>query len=182
MADDTQDVTFDPIAPPIVQARPVRSPLGPLVVWHRLEASVAGRLYALAFASLGMALLVVAGWMTPSREHMGTHRQLGLPPCGFATVTGYPCPTCGMTTAFALVVRGRLIEAAGSSVFGTLLAVGTIVFVMAALACVIVGRYPNLNWYRIDAVKLVYYGALLLVLSWGLRIAIGLHDGSLPVR
>ena len=35
---------------------------------------------------------------------MGTHQQLGLPPCNFVTLTGYPCPACGMTTSFALLV------------------------------------------------------------------------------
>jgi hypothetical protein len=182
MADETRDMTYAPIAPPIVQARPVGHSLGPLVVWHRLEAPVVGRLYALAFALLGLALLTVAVWMTPSHDHMGTHRQLGLPPCGFVAVTGFPCPTCGMTTAYAFVVRGRLFEAAKSSVFGLLLAVATIAAIMAALTCAVIGRYPNLNWYRVNAVKLVYYGALVLVLSWALKIAIGLHDGSLPVR
>ena len=37
---------------------------------------------------------------------IATHQQLGLPPCTFLEVTGVPCPACGMTTSFALLVRG----------------------------------------------------------------------------
>src|SRR5436190_1772061 len=35
-----------------------------------------------------------------------THTQLGLPPCQFKAVTGIACPSCGMTTSFALLMRG----------------------------------------------------------------------------
>ena len=182
MADETRDMTCEPLTPPVVQARPVGHPLGPLIVWQRIEAPLIGRLYALAVAAICIAILGVAFWMNPSRNHLGTHRQLGLPPCAFVAVTGFPCPTCGMTTAYAYVVRGQLIDAARSSAFGMLLAIGTAGIAVAAVCCAIIGRYPNLNWYRVDAVKLVYYGALMLVLSWGLKIALGLHDGSLPVK
>ena len=182
MAEEIRDMSINPITPPIMQARPARHPLGPLVVWHRIESPWAGRFYAILFAMGGLALLATAGWMTPNRDHMGTHRQLGLPPCAFVSVTGFPCPTCGMTTAYSFTVHGRPIEAAKSSLFGSLLAIATIALTLAAMNCAVVGRYPNLNWYRIDAVKLVYYGALMLVASWGLKIALGLHDGSLPAR
>ena len=37
---------------------------------------------------------------------MATHTQLGMPPCNFVVMTGKPCPACGMTTSFALLVRG----------------------------------------------------------------------------
>src|SRR5437016_1117396 len=35
-----------------------------------------------------------------------THRGLGLPPCTFYEQTRLPCPSCGMTTSFALLIRG----------------------------------------------------------------------------
>src|SRR5205085_6174191 len=57
------------------------------------------------------ALFAVALWLDPYGPGgvplaMGTHRQLGLPPCNFQRLTGLPCPSCGMTTSFALLVRG----------------------------------------------------------------------------
>src|SRR3990172_8946598 len=163
LAQINADTFFSPNTPPIVEARPVGHRLGPLVVWHAVEGRVVGRLYALVFAAIGLAVLAAAGWMTPDRSHLGTHRQLGLPPCAFVAVTGFPCPTCGMTTSFSFVVRGRLFEAAKSSLFGSFLAISTVVLTAAGLVCSIIGRYPNLNWYRVDAVKVVYLGALVLV-------------------
>jgi len=53
-------------------------------------------------------LVGVATTLVPDPRGFGTHVQLGLRPCGFATVTGRPCPTCGMTTAFAWFVRGSI--------------------------------------------------------------------------
>ena len=37
---------------------------------------------------------------------METHRELGLPPCSFYELTGLPCPSCGMTTSFSLLMYG----------------------------------------------------------------------------
>ena len=31
-----------------------------------------------------------------------------MPPCNFVLMTGKPCPSCGMTTSFALLVRGDI--------------------------------------------------------------------------
>ncbi len=203
MAQDTNGIACQPITPPVtlpeggpvVEARrlvsavspvkigrPARHRLGPIVVWQRVDTPVAGRLYALVFALMGIAVLSVAARMTPSRDHLGTHRQLRLPPCAFVAMTGYPCPTCGMTTAYACVVRGRLFEAVRASAFGSVMALGTVVLVVLGLASAVIGRYPNLNWYRIDAVKVVYFAALFLVASWAFKIAWGLLDGSLPLR
>ncbi len=60
---------------------------------------------------------------TPRRQ--GTHQQapLGLPPCTFHEKTGYPCPSCGMTTSFALLVRGDVKNSLRANAVGTLLAV-----------------------------------------------------------
>jgi hypothetical protein len=63
----------------------------------------------LLVAAAGLAgLLGLAKTLVPDPRGFGTHVQLGLRPCAFATMTGRPCPTCGMTTAFAWFVRGRM--------------------------------------------------------------------------
>ena len=49
---------------------------------------------------------------------MGTHVQLGLPPCGLLAATGLPCPACGLTTAFALMARGEVWASLGANAFG----------------------------------------------------------------
>ncbi len=62
------------------------------------------------------ALILVAGLslarvLRPDPTGRGTHTQLGLRSCAFLDRTGRPCPTCGMTTSFAWMVRGRLVMA-----------------------------------------------------------------------
>lgn len=55
-----------------------------------------------------LACLVAGNRLTPDPAGYGTHRQLGMPSCGWLAATGRPCPTCGMTTAFAHACRGDL--------------------------------------------------------------------------
>ncbi len=57
-----------------------------------------------------MSVLAVAAWLEPAAAGHGTHRQLGLPPCTFLAVTGWPCPLCGGTTTFSLLAHGRILE------------------------------------------------------------------------
>ena len=59
-----------------------------------------------------LAVIALAATLSPDPSGHGTHQQLGLPPCGFIYVTGYPCPGCGLTTAFAHMVRLEFVGAA----------------------------------------------------------------------
>ena len=52
-------------------------------------------------AILSGAVLLTAALLTPRAGGLGTHVQMGLSSCGYLADTGYPCPTCGMTTAMA---------------------------------------------------------------------------------
>jgi hypothetical protein len=74
-------------------------------------------------------MLLVAVWLRPSSTGLGTHQQLGLPPCGFIKLYGIPCPSCGMTTSWAHTVRGQLAGAWRANPGGMLLAVSAIVAV-----------------------------------------------------
>lgn len=56
-------------------------------------------------------VFLLASWLTPDPSGVGTHRQLGFPECIFLKSLGRPCPHCGMTTAFAWIVRGELRQA-----------------------------------------------------------------------
>ena len=57
----------------------------------------------------------------PSPPGYGTHQQLGLPPCTFWVLFGRPCPTCGMTTAWAHLMRGEWLDACRANAGGALL-------------------------------------------------------------
>jgi hypothetical protein len=65
----------------------------------------------LLLAAIGLAActaLATARTLTPDQRGYGTHEQLGWAPCWFRRVVGRPCPSCGMTTAWAHAVRGEL--------------------------------------------------------------------------
>ena len=56
-------------------------------------------------------MLGLAVWLRPDPSGLGTHTELHLPPCGFYVVFHKPCPSCGMTTAFALLMHGHPLKA-----------------------------------------------------------------------
>ena len=128
------------------------------------------------------ALLALSAWLKPARAGMGTHQQLGLPPCNWVVVTGYPCPTCGMTTAFAHTVRGQWLAAIKAQPAGWLLAVATLVVAVAALEVLITGRGWAFDPVQITPGRVAVMLTVLLLLSWGAKILIGLRAGTLPVR
>ena len=88
-------------------------------------------------------ILVVAALIKPDPSGVGSHKQLGMQACGFYERTGYPCPTCGMTTAFSNVVRGRLIEAFTVQPAGALAALACLVISLVAGYMAIVGQFPD---------------------------------------
>lgn len=72
--------------------------------------------------SVGAAVvLAVAFRLAPAPSGLGTHQGLGLPPCAFLAATGIPCPSCGLTTAFAALAHGDLGLAARANPVGILL-------------------------------------------------------------
>lgn len=78
--------------------------------------------WALGGVALGLAaVLGLARWLVPDPRGYGTHTQLGLGPCAFLVMTGLPCPSCGMTTAFSWAVRGRFDRAWRANPAGSLL-------------------------------------------------------------
>jgi hypothetical protein len=56
-----------------------------------------------------------------SAKNGGTHQGLGLPPCTFKETTGVPCPSCGMTSSFSLLIRGDLWHSVQANFAGTIL-------------------------------------------------------------
>jgi hypothetical protein len=70
---------------------------------------------------IAVATVITAGILTPDPAGHGTHTQLGLPPCGFLVITGYPCPGCGLTTCFSAMAHFDPITAAMANPFGVML-------------------------------------------------------------
>lgn len=156
--------------------------LGPLIMVVPLDGPVAGRVYAAAFAVAALVVLAVAAKLTPDPHGAGTHQQLGLPPCGFMVMSGLPCPTCGMTTAFSLTVRGRVVAALEAQAGGFALALATLATGVLGVFALLTGRKVVLNWYRINPTGVIWLATLGFLLAWGAKIAYGLATGRLPLR
>jgi hypothetical protein len=96
----------------------------------------------LAALGLGLILiLVIAATLKPDPRGYGTHRQLGWPPCGTRMLLGIRCPSCGMTTSWAHLVRGHLRSALRANVAGTLLGLAAIAAVPWLLLSAVRGRW-----------------------------------------
>ena len=105
--------------------------------------SVRGALVLVVVALV--AAFGVAFWIQPydaegDAERLGTHRQLGLPECSFKVLTGKPCPSCGLTTSFALLVRGDVTHSLRANWVGTLLAVFCLLVIPWGVASLVRGR------------------------------------------
>jgi hypothetical protein len=117
-------------------------------------------------------VLGLAAWMQPAAAGIGTHEQIGLPECGWIVTMDLPCPTCGMTTAFAHAADGNLLASVATQPFGGLLAIATAVSFIAATLTLITGTglFTQLagRWWT---TRTPWAIAALLVLAWGWKIA-----------
>jgi len=118
-------------------------------------------------------VLWIAWTLHPDPAGMGTHRQLGLGPCTFYAFTGWPCPTCGMTTTFSMAAHGRLLDALVNQPFGVAL---FFVNLAAVVVAVLEITGPRQRWRRIYAWVMDREGwvALAMLLGmvggWGVRL------------
>lgn len=128
------------------------------------------RLIGLALAVACALPLVIGAWLRPHPAGMGTHRALGLPPCGFLMATGRPCMTCGMTTAVALAARGRLLESARVQPAGAVVSVLLASGLIAGLHALATGSTlrPVLN-VATSTRTLIVVGVILAA-GWGYKV------------
>jgi hypothetical protein len=133
----------------------------------------------LAGAALGLtAVFAVALWLDPyqadgNARRMETHRQLGLPACTFYSVTGLPCPSCGMTTSFALLVRGDVGNSLRANAVGTLLALFGMVLIPWAVTAAFTGRTPFVRSLERAVTVVVLVFLTLMLLRWAVVIGMG---------
>jgi len=106
----------------------------------RVPAATANRITGLLVALPTSIVLGLSAWLQPSPEGFGTHQQLGLAGCTMLTVTGWPCPMCGMTTTFAHLAHFHLVDAFFTQPFGLVLFSGTVIFALVGWADVATGR------------------------------------------
>jgi hypothetical protein len=130
------------------------------------------RLAALAVAIATGMLLGLAWWLDPSPRGFGTHQALGLPPCTWPERFGLPCPSCGMTTAYAFAAKGRFVSSFLAQPMGFLLAFATAVAFVVSLWTLATGRTIMPVLERLWGARLAYAIGLVALLSWGYKTAL----------
>lgn len=118
-----------------------------------------------------LAVVITATQLTPAPEGMGTHQQLGLPPCGFLVVTGIPCPGCGLTTSFAHMIRGQFTGATYANPFGVMLFLVTFFTIPIAAVGLYRGAPVLDTLERLHAEKWAILLSITSILVWVVRVA-----------
>jgi hypothetical protein len=120
-----------------------------------------------------LGLLFTAARLTPNPRGIGTHQQLGLPPCTVAQWYGIRCPSCGMTTSWAHLTRLNLVAAVRANAGGTLLALAACLcgpwFVASGALGRWLGGVPQENWTLAAGLTIV----AVTIIDWTLRLSLG---------
>lgn len=156
-------------------------PLGPLCYRVRATGPLRVRGLSLLVFAVCVAVLAAAAWMTPDRSGFGTHRQLLPATCTAIMLFGYPCPSCGMTTAFAHAVRGELLAAFQAQPAGMVLALLTMIVAGVSLNVLLTAKVWKLNWYRVPPAMVPVAVVALVVCGWLYKLCAGLVSGTFPL-
>ena len=134
-----------------------------------MRASTGTRFLAAFLGSLALTVLITAAALRPDTSGMGTHQRLGLPPCGWLLATGYPCPTCGMTTAFSAAAHAQPRAALAAQPFGALFAVATAVFFWGAMHVAIFGSNLGRIFERLLTPRILWPALALFLAAWAFK-------------
>ncbi len=128
------------------------------------------RLLALAFTVVSGGLLLFAAILDPASNGLGTHSQLGLPACGWVTLIDTPCPTCGMTTAFAHAADGHLLASLAAQPLGALLALTTAIVFLISGYTALTGSRAVLMLRHLWTARTGWYIAAIVFLAWVYKV------------
>ncbi|MCE9563406.1 MAG: DUF2752 domain-containing protein [Planctomycetes bacterium] len=148
----------------------------PKVESAAMQAARAGRYARFGLLAVAAVLACVFGaafYINPygpdgSPRTMATHTQLGMPPCNFVMMMGKPCPACGMTTSFSLLVRGDVAASMRANWTGTIIAVLWALAMVWALASGIKNRPLFIPQGRGELILTVVVGVVLtlMLIRW----------------
>lgn len=101
-----------------------------------------------------------------------TGPPLNLPDCTFKTMTGLPCPSCGMTTSFSLLMHGDPLNSLRANWVGTGLAVFCLALIPWALASVWLRRPLGIvSLEKAMAVSVVSF-LVVMLFRWGVVLVL----------
>jgi hypothetical protein len=139
----------------------------------RQRGSENDRLAYLVIAITIAVVLVTARLLSPAPSGIGTHEQLGLPPCIFHILTGHGCPGCGLTTAFAYMAQGDVSSALQANPTGVVLFAFALLGGAASVYLIYRPRPAN-DLFQTWIVQGLALGILLgSILIWIVRLAMG---------
>jgi hypothetical protein len=162
--------------------RPVATPVelaAPIAPRKVISPAMQVRIWCTFVFVLCVAMLGVGLWLRPDSHGTGTHQELGLPPCGWYQAWGFPCMTCGCTTAVSHFSHGHLIASFLTQPFGFAVALLAAILVPLTLIGMATGKWRgpsmfSLGWYW-------YYwlwgGVVVLLGGWVYKIWAVKHGG-----
>lgn len=130
------------------------------------------RLTLLVGALILACPLVIATQLRPAISGLGTHQQLGLPPCTARMLWGIRCPACGMTTSWTHLVRGQWTASLNANAGGMMLGLLTLVSSSVLIVHALKARMPDRGWFVALAAALFMSMAVTMVdWIWRLNVA-----------
>ena len=150
-------------APPIIVARPKQAD-------SVLTGSTKRRVLAMVVAIGAATLLGLAAYLEPSPTGLGTHTQLAMPTCGWIVTMDLPCPTCGMTTAFAYAANGNLLRSAGAQPLGAVLALLTAMTLLVAGYVVVTGSVIGSAFAGLWSGRVAWILAVVATAAWAYKV------------
>lgn len=137
--------------------------------FQAIRAPSSTRIAAAVLAAAALAVLITAALIRPDPSGMGTHRQLGLPPCGWLASTGYPCPTCGMTTSFSAAANAKPIASVIAQPFAAIFALATAIFFWGALHVAVFGSNLARAFERLLAPRFLWPTGAFFLAAWAYK-------------
>ncbi|MBU6412669.1 MAG: DUF2752 domain-containing protein [Planctomycetes bacterium] len=135
----------------------------------RARATLGDRAIGALVACVCLSVVAIACWLTPADQGFGTHRQLGLAPCGWAVAFGKPCLTCGMTTSFSLMAHGRIVDSFLAQPAGAVLSVLTAAFFWPAAHQAVLGSLALHRCGVLFSTRMLWIGGIGLAAAWAYK-------------
>ena len=148
---------------------PVSAPVAPPIA--RRDSNIGNRVLAAFVGLVCLTLLLLSASLRPNPAGHGTHRQLGLPPCGMVLALGKPCPTCGMTTAFAYAAHGDLKNSFLTQPAGCIGAVCVAAALWVCLYIVLTGSRLGEQCGKLLTPRVLWLAAGVWLAAWVYKLA-----------
>lgn len=128
------------------------------------------RLGWLLLPTVALLVIILASILEPNPSGFGTHRALGLPPCYFLLLTGWICPSCGLTTSFTYLVHGDFWKSFQAHPLGPFLFAAMIILSLFSLGEYFGRKTPLGRFFQGHHAHWIYGGVSLYLLVWGGRL------------